>query len=433
MDKLKIGLCIPTYGTIHSNFLVNVIRMISEYSDRYYFEFFVVSSMFIDHVRNNIVKDALGKDLNYLWFIDSDNMVPPGALDKMVGTMEREGADLVSALYFKKIRPYPPVLLERKSDGHFYHLDNVPMDSVVRIGACGFGCVLINPRVFEKIKFPYFWATYELNGGKYSHIGEDVYFCRQLDDAGFKMVADTSVVCTHLGGDIGSIESEGFRKIRQDNSDERESFIQHASEFLKISPETVRRNICEGPDLIKNEWNQANPMTEKEINSFYKNTINYLYDLAHWHYGNRRYYDLQLVKSIKNLKPKKVLDYGAGAGFNSILLANEFDVTLADLDSKTLDFAEFRFKQLNLPGKFWRIDKEPKPKEKYDVILCFDVLEHLSKDEVLKAIETLSSLKSDRCQIFITTSFGKSSIHPMHFNSDEDVEKAIKNLMEGQK
>ena len=258
-----------------------------------------------------------------------------------------------------------------------------------------------------------------------------MYFCRQLDDAGFKQVCDTSVVSPHIGAEIGSIESEGFRTIRQENHDEREEYLIDAGEFLKITPDDVRHNICEGPELMKDEWNRINPMTDKEIKEFYKNTINYIYDLAHWHFGNRRYYDLQLVKAVTELKPLKVLDYGAGVGMNSVMLAKEgIDVTVADLDSASLDFAEYRFKKHDLKGNFWRVDKEPTPTEKYNVIMCFDVLEHLTKDELIKTIEKLNSLKAKDCKIFMTTSFGKSTIHPMHFNLDDDVEKAIRKFSE---
>ena len=106
------------------------------------------------------------------------------------------------------------------------------------------------------------------------------------------------------------------------------------------------------------------------------------------------------------------------------------DVTLADLDSKTLDFAQKRFQKHNVPHKVWKVDVEESPPDaKYDVILCFDVLEHLPKKEFKETVEKLIKLKHKDTKILHTTNFSQFETYPMHFGLDEEKTELIKRLL----
>jgi 2-polyprenyl-3-methyl-5-hydroxy-6-metoxy-1,4-benzoquinol methylase len=60
-------------------------------------------------------------------------------------------------------------------------------------------------------------------------------------------------------------------------------------------------------------------------------------------------------------RPKNILDFGGGVGLNAIPLARAgFDVTLADLDSVTLDFGAFRAKRHDVALKIWKTDVSPR-------------------------------------------------------------------------
>lgn len=210
--------------------------------------------------------------------------------------------------------------------------------------------------------------------------------------------------------------------------EDRNECIKDISDFLNIDVSDVISNINNGLYLIKQEWEYKNPKSDYEIIQFYKNTVNYLYDLTQWHFDKRRVTDIELVKYMKNVKKDnsintlKILDFGCGIGQNSYLLAKEdFDVTIADLDSKTLNFAEYRFKKHNVPYKIWKTDIEEKaPEERYDVILAFDVFEHLTESQTQSIVDKLISLKHKDTIIILSNSFGtQGGAHPMHFDSTQ--------------
>ena len=176
--------------------------------------------------------------------------------------------------------------------------------------------------------------------------------------------------------------------------------------------------------------NEKNPQTPEEIHKFYKETKNYLFDLGNWHFGSHRRFDVKLLAYCLESRPKKVLDFGAGIGQNAYMLAREgIDVVVADVDSYTLDFAEWRFKKHHIPATFWRVDKEPVPNEKFDMILCFDVLEHLPLEEAKKTVELLGSLITSETKVLLTAPFGKTSSNPMHFNRNEELDKLVRKLL----
>ena len=72
------------------------------------------------------------------------------------------------------------------------------------------------------------------------------------------------------------------------------------------------------------------------------------------------------------------------------------NVTLADLDSTTLNFAVFRAQQHGVKHKIWKSDVEAAPPDaKYDVIMCMDVLEHLPKDILHDVVDKLVKQRRD--------------------------------------
>ena len=212
---------------------------------------------------------------------------------------------------------------------------------------------------------------------------------------------------------------------------DREEYIIDLLEYTQKSFDDVYRDLYRGEILMMDEWNKKNPQTPDEIRKFYRETKNYLYDLGKFHFGSQqRLFDVDLLAACLKSKPKKVLDFGAGIGQNAYMLAREgIDVVVADVNSYTLDFAEWRFKKHHVPATFWRVDKEPAPNEKFDMILCFDVLEHIPLEETEKTVELLGSLIASETKVLLTAPFGKTSSYPMHFNRNEELDKLLRRFL----
>ena len=216
---------------------------------------------------------------------------------------------------------------------------------------------------------------------------------------------------------------------------DQEEYVADVMAFTKTTHDQVRERMKKGSAPLKDEWNaweKQGPMTDERTTQFYKQTTNYIYELAEWHLfvPGKRQSDLALVEEMRRHKPKNILDFGGGTGLVAILLARAgFDVTLADLDSTTLTFAKFRAERHGDKLKYWKSDVEPMPPDqKYDVILALDVLEHLPKDILRDVVDKLIQLKHPGTSIVISAPFGKTAVHPMHLDATPETIHQVERL-----
>jgi 2-polyprenyl-3-methyl-5-hydroxy-6-metoxy-1,4-benzoquinol methylase len=236
------------------------------------------------------------------------------------------------------------------------------------------------------------------------------------------------------GAAAGASEST---RPREDPDLEREQreYVEDVMAFSNQTYDEVRERMKKGAGPLKDEWNaweKDGVMTPERIQAFYKQTTNYIYELAEWHLfvPSKRESDLALFDAMRAKQPKNILDFGGGVGLLAIPLARAgLDVTLADLDSTTLKFALFRAEQRRVRMKVWKSDIEPAPPDaKYDVIMCMDVLEHLPKDILHDIVDKLIKLKHAKTEIIISAPFGRTATHPMHMDLSEDTKQQIARL-----
>ena len=216
---------------------------------------------------------------------------------------------------------------------------------------------------------------------------------------------------------------------------EQEEYVEDVMAFAHSTHDEVRARMKKGSDPLKDEWNtweKQGAMTPERIKAFYKQTTNYIYELAEWHLfvPSKRESDVALFEDMRTKQPKNILDFGGGVGLLALPLARAgLDVTLADLDSTTLNFALFRAEHRGIHLKVWKSDIEAAPPDKkYDVIMCMDVLEHLPKDVLHDVVDKLVKLKHARTEIIISAPFGRTAVHPMHMDLSDDTKQQIARL-----
>jgi 2-polyprenyl-3-methyl-5-hydroxy-6-metoxy-1,4-benzoquinol methylase len=216
---------------------------------------------------------------------------------------------------------------------------------------------------------------------------------------------------------------------------EQEEYVADVMAFAHMTHDQVRERMKLGSAPLRDEWNaweKQGAMTPDRINAFYKQTTNYIYELAEWHLfvHDKRESDLALFDSMRAKQPKNILDFGGGVGMLAIPLARAgLDVTLADLDSTTLRFALFRAERHGVHLKVWKSDVAPAPPDKtYDVIMCMDVLEHLPKDILHDVVDKLVKLKHAGTDIIVSAPFGRTAVHPMHMDLSDDTKQQIERL-----
>jgi hypothetical protein len=142
--------------------------------------------------RNILRQKVLDEGYDYLFSLEQDVIPPEDVIQKLI----RHDKKIVSGVYFSYqtnngVTLLVPLLWKRVGKNEVrYMLEKEVMEPrLIEVGACGVGCILIHRDVLEKVKFRFD----EKDKGF-----DDVWFCHDSFDAGFKIFADTSVKCRHL-------------------------------------------------------------------------------------------------------------------------------------------------------------------------------------------------------------------------------------------
>mgnify|MGYP003704341567 CR=1 FL=1 len=133
---------------------------------------------------------------DYLFSVDYDIVLPKDALFKLI----KADKDIVSGVYIqRKHEAKVPELYRKNSQGGNTNLsiNDVQHNNTIEIDGCGFGCALIKKNVLETIGYPQF-VYHDTLDFQYT-LSEDVDFCNKARDKGFKLFADCSIKCDHIG------------------------------------------------------------------------------------------------------------------------------------------------------------------------------------------------------------------------------------------
>lgn len=151
-----------------------------------------ISSLIYD-ARNQLAAQALKAEADYILWLDSDMIVPPDVIPRMIKHME-DGKDFVSGIYFRRRAPFAPVLYSRiDREGHA-DFNDYPEDTVFEIAGAGFGCCMTRVSMLEDIALNFKdWFT------PFNNYGEDLSFCLRALECGYKLYCDSTIKCGHVG------------------------------------------------------------------------------------------------------------------------------------------------------------------------------------------------------------------------------------------
>ena len=160
--------------------------------------------LYIAGMRNKVVRDFLGTDLEWLLMMDSDHIWEPQIPYLLLQSAHETDARVMSALYFGVMNSrVSPMWFQRMPNGDFATVQEIH-DGVQEIGGFGCGMVLMHRSVFEEMAPHYQDDTWKWFGhdpvlyhGQWSRYGEDICFCKRLSDLGIKMYGDSRIRIGH--------------------------------------------------------------------------------------------------------------------------------------------------------------------------------------------------------------------------------------------
>ncbi|MEM2604838.1 MAG: class I SAM-dependent methyltransferase, partial [Candidatus Korarchaeum sp.] len=107
----------------------------------------------------------------------------------------------------------------------------------------------------------------------------------------------------------------------------------------------------------------------------------------------------------KFVKDKKVLDLGSGEGYGSFILAEDAELVIGvDTDEEAVEHAIGKYSKDNLKFLCGDVTKVPLDGEKiFDVIVCFEVVEHLDEVGQVRMMEEVKRLIKEDGILIIST------------------------------
>lgn len=194
--KFNILIALPTAKYIESDTFKSIYRLDKPENCELYVECFY--GYRIDQVRNLICNFAIENNFDYVFFVDSDIILPQNALTKLLSL----NADVAAGVYIqRKPGQIIPEIYERIGSSVVnMNYQSLVGNKIFPIAGCGFGCTLVNIETIKKIGYPQF--EYHPAIRIEDTISEDLDFCWKAERLGSKMLVDTSVKCEHIGEQI---------------------------------------------------------------------------------------------------------------------------------------------------------------------------------------------------------------------------------------
>lgn len=153
----------------------------------------------IDEARNALAESALAEQAKYLFFIDDDTAPPQHAITNLISILDSDPEAMVAGgIYFTREKRPQPIVFKEEGGGPSW---DWAYKDVFECSSLGTGCMMVKTEVFSKIEKPWFKTILENETGV---ITDDIYFCRKVKEAGYKIFADGGVIPIHWDVKTGS-------------------------------------------------------------------------------------------------------------------------------------------------------------------------------------------------------------------------------------
>jgi len=207
-DQKKLAVLIPHTGEVSSEWCL-ILRELPLPPGT---QIFMSRGMPIDVTRESMVKTALDAGFEWIFFLDSDVILPKDTFQKLFS----HNLPLISGLYKAK-KPngffWAAWMQGKAPDGKDAFVPVATWSGrLFEVDVVGTGCMLIHRSVFTGIRaktdLPFFVWAKERNPGLLDKLGipiplmrevsEDFWFCMLARHCGFKVVIDGEVKCGHI-------------------------------------------------------------------------------------------------------------------------------------------------------------------------------------------------------------------------------------------
>lgn len=433
MGKPTICIGVPCYREVAPEILEDWMRFAYHCGRRMpEFDFYLAIKTKSEQFRARlaIVTAAQQANADWLLMIDDDMVINPLSttgisqaytfLEKLIA----HGKDVCGVLYYQRGGKCEPVLMAKVPDlkGYRFLRDDEIEQKLQRVDVAGGGCLLINMRVFDRLKYPYFSPEHEF--------GTDIQLCQQASAAGFEVWADTSIELGHLKNERAIVTSRNRLQFQTEDTlpgeaktlvmgDVYAPLIQDACTWTGYHDATEMHVYAQafldhhaqwkadGKSDV--EWYRQFPK-ERVCRQITFNTLN----------AHKRQMTGYILNAVNHQQPLDVLDFGCGIGIPAYALAERgHRVTACDIDGTgTFEFLQWRTKQHHVPMTFHRTNGECPALggAQYDVVIAMDTLEHIVHWPIV--LRELAGHLKPGGVLFCNNGILDDPTHPEHYALD---------------
>lgn len=159
---MKILICVPCMDQVAAQFAQSLAMLRKDEEETSVM--FEISSL-IYNARNHMAEQAVKMEYDATLWIDSDMVFDPTLLSQLVRTKKETGAEIVTAICYRRRPPYTPTVftkLDIREDGtaDFEQLDvdNIPKKPF-EIEGCGLAATLVDTSVYLDVMAKYGTAS----------------------------------------------------------------------------------------------------------------------------------------------------------------------------------------------------------------------------------------------------------------------------------
>lgn len=275
----------------------------------------------------------------------------------------------------------------------------------------------------DKPMIPFFdCMTTEEAPGIFHWLSEDWAFCERANQQGFKCYIDQSIKLEHMGthgqtvddmegtGTGAGIGTETVEVSVMTTGDPViDNLPDDIAEFTGQPVDLVLSALPEGSNLVAKLWEDWKG-TEEAFYSSQNQGPAYALDLAWWHMHAADCVGLDTYPTpltyAEDLKDKRFLDVGAGIGTFSLAAARAgAEVFIAEPNPWMTEFVLWR-------GAKYGYKISSQPSGIFDTILCWHVLEHVKKPEIM--LSEIHRSLAPGGTLILQADFHADHSHPMH-------------------
>lgn len=207
MADRNVMLAFPHPGTVRGEFFTAMIQLVHDSESRIGEVAELTHGPGISIARNMLAKRFMESEMEWLWFCDTDMIIGPGTLNRLLAAADPVERPVVGALacimHEGKVRA-TIYQVDKDTDGTFafkHVVGELPANTLLRVDGTGTGCLLIHRDVFARIS-----AKIPEDAGLWFHhlviegheIGEDLSFCMRCAMTEIPVFVDTGNEVGHM-------------------------------------------------------------------------------------------------------------------------------------------------------------------------------------------------------------------------------------------